>query len=134
MSEEGSPAGPSHERHYTVEQANAALPWVGERLVRIRDALETLEEPEHARSFEQLGAAQGGGYPGRPAAAAVLSVLSAATQLQALDIVLRDPHRGLVDFPSIRDGAEVYLCWKLDEQRVEWWHEPEAGFAGRRPL
>jgi hypothetical protein len=48
--------------------------------------------------------------------------------------VLRDPRRGLVDFPSIRDGVEVYLCWQLDEQRVEWWHEPEAGFAGRQPL
>ena len=42
--------------------------------------------------------------------------------------------RGLVDFPSIRDGEEIYLCWKLDEQRVAWWHEPDAGFAGRQPL
>jgi hypothetical protein len=60
--------------------------------------------------------------------------MGAATQLEALDIVLRDPRQGLVDFPSIRDGAEVYLCWKLDERRVEWWHEPRAGFAGRQPL
>ena len=60
--------------------------------------------------------------------------MGAATQLEALDIVLRDPRQGLVDFPSIRDGVEIYLCWQLDEQRVEWWHEPEAGFAGRQPL
>jgi hypothetical protein len=53
---------------------------------------------------------------------------------EALDVVLRDPRQGLVDFPSIRDGAEVYLCWKLDEDRVEWWHAPDAGFAGRQPL
>jgi hypothetical protein len=134
LEQEGLPELPSHERHYTVEQANAALPWVRERLERIRAALATLEEPAQADGLERLQTAQGGGYPGRPAAAAVLTVLGAATQLEALDIVLRDPRRGLVDFPSIRDGAEVYLCWKLDEQRVEWWHEPEAGFAGRRPL
>jgi hypothetical protein len=134
VTQEGSPEALGHERHYTVEQANAALPWVSERLERIRDALTTLEQPEQVGAFEQLENTHGGGYPGRPAAAAVLSLLGATTQLEALDIVLRDPRRGLVDFPSIRDGVEVYLCWKLDEQRVEWWHEPEAGFAGRQPL
>ncbi|MGH2979554.1 MAG: DUF2203 domain-containing protein [Solirubrobacterales bacterium] len=134
MEQEGSPELESHERHYTVEQANAALPWVGERLERIRESLATLEQPEQARAFERLETALGGGYPGRAAAAAVLALMGAATQLEALDIVLRDPRRGLVDFPSIRDGVEVYLCWQLDEQRVEWWHEPEAGFAGRQPL
>jgi hypothetical protein len=121
-------------RHYTVEQANAALPWVTERLERIRTALATLEQPEHAHALQELDAVQGGGYPGREAAAALLDVMSAATQLEALDIVLRDPRQGLVDFPAIRDGEEVYLCWKLDERRVEWWHEPDAGFAGRQPL
>jgi hypothetical protein len=134
LEQEGVPELQSHERHYTVEQANAALPLVSERLERIRDALATLEAPAQAQALEDLQTAAGGGYPGRPAAAAVLTVLGAATQLEALDIVLRDPRRGLVDFPSIRDGTEVYLCWKLDEQRVEWWHEPGAGFAGRQPL
>jgi hypothetical protein len=134
VEQEGSPELQGHERHYTVNQANAALPWVGKRLERIREALATLEEPEQAEAFERLQSTRGGGYPGRPAAGAVLALMGAATQLEALDIVLRDPRRGLVDFPSIRDGVEVYLCWKLDEQRVEWWHEPEAGFAGRRPL
>ena len=107
---------------------------MGERLERIRGALATLEAPEQIAAFERLEGTDGGGYPGRPAAGAVLSLMGAATQLEALDIVLRDPRQGLVDFPSIRDGVEIYLCWKLDEQRVEWWHEPEAGFAGRQPL
>ena len=124
----------AHERHYTVEQANAALPWVSERLEQIRDALVVLEEPDQMRALEGLDAVAGGGYPGREAAAALLAVMRAATQLDALDIVLRDPRQGLVDFPSIRDGTEVYLCWRLDEERVGWWHAPEAGFAGRRPL
>ena len=124
----------AHERHYTVEQANAALPWVGDRLQQIRDALAVLEEPAQVGALERLDTISGGGYPGREAAAALLAVMRAATQLEALDIVLRDPRQGLVDFPSIRDGEEVYLCWRVDEQRVGWWHPPDAGFAGRQPL
>jgi len=123
-----------HERHYTVEQANAALPWVSERLTRIEQALAVLDEPASAQALEALDPTHGPSYPGRRVAAAVLALIAATTQLEALDIVLRDPRRGLVDFPSIRDGSEVYLCWRRDEQRVAWWHEPEAGFAGRQPL
>ncbi len=123
-----------HARYYTVEQANAALPWVSERLLRIRDALGELLTPDSARAFEQIDTDHGGGYPGRAAAAATLTLLSAAGQLQAVDVVLRDPASGLIDFPSIRDGEEVYLCWRPGEERVAWWHQPDGGFAGRQPL
>jgi hypothetical protein len=128
------PTDLAHQRHYTVEQANAALPWVSERLARIHDATAVLDEPGSTEALERLDPTHGPSYPGRRVAGAVLGLLGAMTQLEALDIVLRDPHRGLVDFPSIRDGAEVYLCWQLNEDRVAWWHQPEAGFAGRQPL
>jgi hypothetical protein len=124
----------SHERHYTVEQANAARPWVGERVVRIRERLQQLRSPDSRAALDELEEIVGGSYPGREIARAVLDILWAASELQAMDIVLRDADRGLVDFPSIRDGEEVYLCWLADEPRVEWWHEPETGFAGRQPL
>ena len=48
--------------------------------------------------------------------------------------MLRDVERGLIDFPAIRDGQEIYLCWLLDEDEIGFWHEPDAGFAGRQPL
>ena len=124
---------PRHARHYTVEQANAALPWVSERLTRIQDAIAELSS-EGAHALEQIDAARGGGYPGRAAAGATLALTAAASELEAVDVVLRDPATGLVDFPAIRDGEEVYLCWRRDEDRVAWWHPPEAGFAGRQPL
>ena len=123
-----------HTRHYTVEQANAALPWVSERLSRIRDALAELVSPESSRALEEIDTDSGGAYPGRAAAAATLALLTAAGELQAVDVVLRDPQSGLLDFPSIRDGEEVYLCWRPGEDRVAWWHDPDAGFAGREPL
>ncbi len=58
----------------------------------------------------------------------------ALAELDAVEVVLRDVDRGLVDFPAIRDGQEVYLCWLLEEDEIGFWHDPEAGFAGRRPL
>ncbi len=63
-----------------------------------------------------------------------MNLAMAAAELEAADIVVRDPVRGLVDFPAIVDGEEVYLCWMLDEPEVGHWHEPDAGFAGRQPL
>jgi hypothetical protein len=124
----------AHERHYTVEQAEAARPWVAERVERIQIALAGLRSPSARAALEEMDATTGGAWPGREVAAAVLSLFSAAEQLEAMDIVLRDADRGLVDFPSIRDGEEMYLCWEAGEPRVAFWHEPDAGFAGRRPL
>jgi len=54
--------------------------------------------------------------------------------LQAADIVVRDLVRGLVDFPAVRDGEEIYLCWLVDEPQIEHWHALDAGFSGRRRL
>ena len=47
---------------------------------------------------------------------------------------MKDPERGLIDFYHERDGQVVYLCWQLGEPDIEWWHDTEAGFAGRQPL
>jgi hypothetical protein len=79
--------------------------------------------------------ALGGAYPGRDVARALVEISRAVGELDAVEVVVRDVERGLVDFPSLRDGEEVYLCWLLDdEDEVAFWHEPDAGFAGRRPL
>jgi hypothetical protein len=49
-------------------------------------------------------------------------------------VEIKDPYTGLVDFPCRQDNREVYLCWKLGEDKLDWWHEIDAGFAGRQPL
>jgi hypothetical protein len=54
--------------------------------------------------------------------------------LEELGIVLRDPARGLIDFPAVHLGRQVLLCWQLGEDDIAWWHFPEEGFAGRHPL
>jgi hypothetical protein len=124
----------NHERHYTLEQANAALDWVVERLERLRSARTQLSDDEAREALTEAAPGDGGGSPGRVVSEAFLELRAALTELQAMDVVLRDLDRGLVDFPAIRDGREVYLCWEEGEDEISFWHEPEAGFAGRRPL
>jgi hypothetical protein len=125
-----------HKRHYTVEQANATLGWVGDRVKRLRDARQALRKLGAAASetLEALDPQAGGSYPTRELATPLVSFSLALNELEALDIVVKDIERGLVDFPALRDGDEVYLCWLVDEPEVAFWHGLDAGFAGRQPL
>ena len=125
-----------HTRHYTVEQANATLAWAGSRIQRLRDARLTLRSlgGDASKHLEALDPQTGGAYPTRELAAPLVSFSLALSELEALDIVVRDVDRGLIDFPALRDGDEVYLCWVFGEPEVAFWHGLDAGFAGRQPL
>ena len=57
-----------------------------------------------------------------------------ADALSEMGVLVKDPDTGLVDFPTLRDGHEVYLCWQLGEPRIAWWHEIATGLLGRQPL
>lgn len=59
---------------------------------------------------------------------------AAVTRIDALDIVLRDIETGLIDFPALVAGRQVWLCWRLGEDDVAWWHELSSGFGARRPF
>lgn len=124
----------SHSRHYTVDQANAALPFVRERIEALRGARDGLNDQEARAALAEAGPENGGGTAGRVISGAFLAMRSALYELREMEVVLRDLDRGLVDFPSIRGEQEVYLCWQEGEDDVAFWHEPEAGFDGRRPL
>jgi hypothetical protein len=123
-----------HERHYSVEQANAALGWVEERLERLRAAHERLTDEEARAALRAAAPANGGGDPGLVVSNGFLALQSTLRELQEMEIVLRDLDRGLVDFPSVRDDREVYLCWEEGEEEVGFWHELDAGHAGRQRL
>jgi hypothetical protein len=123
-----------HERHWTVEEANQLRPIVGAIVRRLRAAREVLARDGFDDDFALLAEADGGAWPGRERATAAVEVTLGFEQLERLDIVVRDLDRGLIDFPAVLDGREVYLCWLLDEPSVTHWHAIESGFAGRRPL
>jgi hypothetical protein len=120
------------ERQFTVEEANALLPAVREALVRIRQARQViLEGGERVR---QSATTNGGGREGKDYWEALASLRREVESLTEQGIILRDPESGLIDFPSRREGREVFLCWRLGEGDVAYWHGPEGGFAGRQPV
>jgi hypothetical protein len=122
---------------FTVEEANSLLPSVRPIVKSIQRSHRRLISFQSAVKEAAAGAEHGGGgLPEGPRYAQLLVDLSSHTgQLDSLGIQLKDFGQGLIDFPSMRDGRVVLLCWKADEgDRVEWWHDVEAGFAGRQPL
>ncbi len=124
----------NHERHYTVEEANAALDWVAERLDAMRGARDRLTDEEARKALTESAPGNGGGAPGLVVSEGFLALREALAELQGAEVVLRDLDRGLVDFPALRGGREVYLCWVEGEDEIGFWHGPDAGYAGREPL
>jgi hypothetical protein len=121
------------DRVYTVEEANATLPSLRERLVAIRKARSVMFAS--AELVRERVAREGGGAAGDPRYWEAQATLKREIEwLAQADILLRDPETGLVDFPGERDGRSVWLCWRLGEDRVAHWHEIDTGFIGRRPL
>jgi hypothetical protein len=123
-----------HERHFTREEANALLPQLTTLLTRLREARDELTDAEAHEALSEAAPANGGGEQGRQVGVAFLEVRRLLETLERAGIVLRDIDRGLVDFPAMLEGREVYLCWELGEDEVGHWHGMEGGYGGREPL
>lgn len=119
-------------RIFSVEEADAELDDLRERLPRIADARRTLIET--SSRIRSAVAVDGGGVSGTAWFHAQQVLKSEIEELARRGILLRDPETGLVDFPSEREGEPVYLCWRLGEDHVGHYHGERGGFSGRRPL
>jgi len=122
---------------FTVEEANAMLPTVREVLGRIQRGFESvIEAHEAAQQAAERASLGGGGMEGGSRYVKTLTQLGEwVAGLELMGVQIKDYERGLVDFPSMREGRVVLLCWQLGEgESIEWWHDVEAGFAGRQPL
>ncbi|MEK6280755.1 MAG: DUF2203 domain-containing protein [Acidobacteriota bacterium] len=122
---------------FTVQEANELLPSVREMLRRIQRSRRRLSSYAEEAKMAAEGAEQGGGGMDEgPLYASILTNLTLEMgELEALGVQLKDFEKGLIDFPSLRDGRVVLLCWQLGEgDELEWWHDLDAGFAGRTPL
>jgi hypothetical protein len=122
------------ETFYSVEAANALVPKLKPLLERIRATQESLAKDKTVAAVKEKAAHNGGGLPGRHLSELTRTLERDLRQLQEWGIVLRDPSIGLIDFFHERGGETVFLCWKLGEARVEWWHPVETGIAGRQRL
>ncbi|MGH2710319.1 MAG: DUF2203 domain-containing protein [Actinomycetota bacterium] len=124
------PVEPEH--FYSVEEANSLLPSLRERLERIREARRKVVAS--AETLRHGATANGGGAEESASLEAMATLRTELEALTAAGIVLRDADTGLIDFPTLREGRLVYLCWRPDEDQVSHWHEVDAGFGGRKPL
>jgi hypothetical protein len=122
------------ETFYTVDEANALVPKLKPLLERIRDTQQSLAEDKTVAAVRAKAAQNGGGLPGRHLSELTRTLERDLHQLQEWGIVLRDPSIGLIDFLHQRQGETVFLCWKLGEAKVEWWHPVDTGIAGRERL
>jgi hypothetical protein len=120
------------ERLFTLEEANAELEELRTRLPRLREARQRMiDTSERITSAVDI---DGGGVEGSDWFRANESLKAELVWLADRGILIRDPDTGLIDFPAERDGKRVFLCWRLGEDRVGWYHDEQTGFAGRQPL
>ncbi len=121
---------------FSIDEANELLPDVSAKLQAIRSLYGKIDSLKaDARSAAEASDLGGGMPGGTDYVKALYDIGKLTTELHADGIQLKDYSRGLIDFPCMRDGRVVLLCWQLGEpEQIEWWHELEAGFAGRRPL
>ena len=121
---------------FTLDEANDLIPWLAEtfrNLELLRQEYAAIQQ----RLADFLGSTVGSAdVDGLNASADQLTrqINGGVEEILDQGIIVRDVFRGLVDFPSQRDGREVYLCWIGGEERIDYWHETDRGFSHREPL
>ncbi len=122
-----------------MQEANDLLPVVRPLLIDLRDAKERVETARtELATFTATMRANGHGVKAVHLEHEIVAILDQMTEtidaVVKLGIELKDIGSGLIDFPSLREGRIVYLCWRLGEDAIAFWHEVDVGFAGREPL
>ncbi len=129
-----------NQRLFTLEEATELMPRVRKLVQKMQSAK---QEADQARQqFEQLDAshARGNGYDMKreQLATKIVEYMRSVRQdmeaLQSIGCELKDLEMGLIDFPSKRDNRIINLCWKIDEEKIAYWHSLDTGFGSRQPL
>lgn len=122
-------------KYFTVEEANALIPELNDWVPRLQELYSLMHKGfpdiQNARSKAEYG---GGSIYGTDYLKVALKANEITKNFEKRGCVLKAIEMGLVDFPSIREGKEVYLCWKIPEKEILYWHDLNAGFAGRQPI
>lgn len=123
------------EKLFTLEEANSLIPKLRPLIKKVTlesNALLSLqEEIKKARSKANYG---GGSYQGTAYLDHLAALTTAVNEVEKTGVLVKDYRTGLCDFPHLKEGRVIYLCWKMDEKEVNYWHEIDSGFAGRQPL
>lgn len=122
------------QRHYSLAEARALLPQVSRWLARLGELRGELETHDATLRPAIAEGRDLGGHPVNRWLMAAAELKDVAAEFAERDIQIKDLDRGLVDFPAIINGREVFLCWERGEDDIEFWHDLDAGYAGREPL
>jgi len=122
------------QKHYTRTEARALLPQIRRWFAQLSEQRKELEKQE--KKLQELMA------PGRDVGGPLVnswlrtlaSVQKVLLEFYCRDIQIKDLERGLIDFPCLMDGKEVFLCWEKSEPDIAFWHDLESGYAGREKL
>src|ERR1051325_11560114 len=122
-------------RVFTLHEARGLIPMLRRLLAHMTAARDRLLDLRVEIDLARENAPFGGGSPAGPISLKyMLEFTEAIQEIQALGVQVKDFRNGLIDFPYEYEGRIVYLCWKPDEDEINWWHETDAGFVARQPL
>lgn len=126
---------PDHERLFTLAEANHLIPQLNSRLSSIQNAKKLLSRTKEDVRRASARSEYGGGSPlGHLYIGSLQQISSHVQAIEELGVLVKDLDLGLCDFPHLREGRVVFLCWKLGEREIKWWHETTTGYQDRCPL
>ena len=121
-------------RHYTREEAKALLPQIRRWLEVLEQGRVELETSDRRVTGLRVSGEDLGGAVVNKAVRSLMEIRGVLQEFEEREIIIKDLERGLIDFPSLMAGKEVFLCWEKDEDDIEYWHDIDTGYAGREPL
>ncbi len=123
------------ERLFSLSEANHLIPSLEQHLSAVKKGkavlIHTKDEIKKASKNAQFG---GGSFMAPHYISALEQINDHLQKIQEMGVLVKDVEMGLCDFPHLHEGRVVYLCWKLGEPEVGWWHEVHSGYTSRQPL
>ncbi|HEY3131954.1 MAG TPA: DUF2203 domain-containing protein [Acidobacteriota bacterium] len=122
-------------RYFTLNEANQVLKEVRGWVAHLTDVKKSLDaKGAEIEQLKEKGVDNAGSPVGTLYVEELIDLQNTLNRIQEQGILVKDLNRGLIDFPHLKDGREVYLCWEMGEESIEFWHEIEEGYAGRQKI
>ena len=122
------------QKHYTREEARVLLPTLREQLRRLNVLRKQVTQLEQQLTSKLSSGTDVGGNMANDCVKSLAEIRRLLLDFHRREIQIKDLERGLIDFPAVIAGREVFLCWEMDEEDIQYWHDLEAGYAGRERL
>ncbi|HEY2934202.1 MAG TPA: DUF2203 domain-containing protein [Acidobacteriota bacterium] len=122
-------------RYFTLQEATETLKEVRNWIAHLTDIKKSIDDKaSEVEMLKEKGVDNAGSPIGTLYVEELIDLQNTLNRIQERGVIVKDLNRGLVDFPHMREGREVYLCWELGEDAIEFWHEVEDGYAGRQKI